>query len=211
MIRLLIIDDHPLVAGGVASMLMPDDGIEVADAATTFLAGMEKLKAGNYDVLLLDINLPDADGIEACAKVRASYPDLKIIGLTSSNEAVIISQFLSRGGNGYMLKNMNRNDLLEAIEKVLSGKIYLSDAANEKLLQQFTSLHTAIDKPPILTRREAEVLQLLGDGFTGPQIADQLFISNHTVESHRKNLMQKLQSTNAQMMLKVARKYSLIK
>ncbi len=210
MIRLLIIDDHPLVAGGVASMLMPEDSIIVAGTATNFSLGKALLTTSVFDIVLLDINLPDADGIEGCAYIRKHYPDLKIIGLTSSNEAVIISQFLSRGGNGYLLKNMDRSNLLEAIEKVLAGKIYLSETANEKLLQQFTNLHTAIDKPPVLTRREAEILQLLGDGFTGPQIAEKLFISHHTVESHRKNLMQKLHSSNAQMLLKAARKYHLI-
>lgn len=210
-INILIIDDHPLVAAGVASMLLPEDGIAIGGSARILAQGLDMLQQGNYQMVLLDINLPDTDGIEGCALIRKALPDVKILGLTSGNEPAIIARFLSEGGNGYLLKNMEREQLLEAIDRVLAGKIYLSAEANEALLQQYSSMHTAIKSVPALTRREKELLQLLAEGLNGPQIAEKLFLSPHTVESHRKNLMQKFGVSNTQALLHQARKCSMLK
>jgi DNA-binding NarL/FixJ family response regulator len=161
-------------------------------------------------VLLLDISLPDIDGIEVCKLIRKKDKALKIIALTSTNEAGIISQFLASGGNGYLLKNMERSDLLLAIDDVLKGNIYLSKAANQKILEQYHSLKDATQVLPSLTRREKEILQLLYDGLNGPQIAEKLFLSHYTVETHRKNLMQKLNVNSTQQMVKLAIEHKLI-
>ena len=105
---------------------------------------------------------------------------------------------------------MERSELLEAIDKVMDGKVYLSKAANEKVLEQFSSISSAINSIPSLTRREKELLQLLSDGLNGPQIAAKLFLSHYTVETHRKNLMQKLNVSSTQLLLKIAREKKLI-
>ena len=210
-INILIIDDHPLVAAGVASMLLPEDGIMIGGSARSVAQGLNMLQTGNYHMVLLDINLPDTDGIEGCALIRKSLPEVKILGLTSGNEPAIIARFLSEGGNGYLLKNMERQQLLEAIDRVLAGKIYLSAEANEALLQQYSSMQTAIKSVPALTRREKELLMLLSEGLNGPQIAERLFLSPHTVESHRKNLMQKFGVSNTQALLHQARKCNMLK
>ena len=133
----------------------------------------------------------------------------KILGLTSTNEAGIITGLLQRGGNGYLLKNMEREELLEAIESVLKGKVYLSKAANEKVLEQFLRLGSP-EANPVLTRREKEILQLLADGLKGPEIAEKLFLSPLTVETHRKNMFKKFNVSSVQMLLKVAREYKIL-
>ena len=210
MIRILIIDDHPLVSDGVATMVKDVDYLEVIGACKSGLEALEFLTANEPDIILLDISLPDIDGLELCSQVRKKNKLVKIIGLTSTNEAGIITQFLAKGGNGYLLKNMEREELLAAIDEVLNDKIFLSKAANQKILEQYHTVSDALKSTPVLTRREKEILQLLYDGLTGPQIAERLFLSPLTVETHRKNLLQKLNVNSTQLMLRYAKDNKLI-
>ena len=210
MITILIIDDHPLVGDGIAMMLREVETLTITEVCKTGKDAMESLSKSTPDIILLDISLPDIDGLELCSLIRKKNKHSKIIGLTSTNEAGIITQLLAKGGNGYMLKNMERSELLMAIGDVLNGKIFLSKAANQKILEQFNSVNDAVKNTPLLTRREKEVLKLLYEGLTGPQIAEKLFLSHYTIESHRKNLMQKLNVNSVQQLLKVAGENKLI-
>lgn len=204
MIRILIVDDHPLVGEGVSTMIGSSGYLSVIGICKTGAAALEQIREQEPDVVLLDINLPDTDGMELCKTIRGFNKTTRIIGLTSTNEAGIISSFLANGGNGYLLKNMEREELVKAIDEVMNGAIYLSKAANQKILEQFNSVQQAVGSKPILTRREKEILGLLYEGLTGPQIADKLFLSPFTVETHRKNLMQKLNVKTTQQLLKLA-------
>lgn len=210
MIRILIVDDHPLVGEGVSTMIGSSGYLSVIGICKTGAAALEQIREQEPDVVLLDINLPDTDGMELCKTIRGFNKTTRIIGLTSTNEAGIISSFLANGGNGYLLKNMEREELVKAIDEVMNGAIYLSKAANQKILEQFNSVQHAISAKPILTRREKEILALLYDGLTGPQIADKLFLSPFTVETHRKNLMQKLNVKTTQQLLKLAMELRLL-
>ncbi len=209
-INILIIDDHPLVTDGIKMMLKDVDYLSIAAAAKNGAEAMQFLENDEPEIILLDISLPDIDGLQLCDKIRIKNKYSKILGLTSTNDASIITQLLHRGANGYLLKNMERSELLEAIDKVMDGKIFLSKAANEKVLEQFSSISTALNNTPSLTRREKEILQLLEEGLNGPQIAEKLFLSNYTVETHRKNLMQKLNTNSLSQLLKLARDKKLI-
>ncbi|MFZ1259604.1 MAG: response regulator transcription factor [Chitinophagaceae bacterium] len=210
MITILIIDDHPLVGDGIAMMLREVETLTITEVCKTGKDAMESLSKSTPDIILLDISLPDIDGLELCSLIRKKNKHSKIIGLTSTNEAGIITQLLAKGANGYLLKNMERSELLMAIDEVLNGKIFLSKAANQKILEQFNSVNDAVKNTPLLTRREKEVLKLLYEGLTGPQIAEKLFLSHYTIESHRKNLMQKLNVNSVQQLLKVAGENKLI-
>ena len=210
MISILIIDDHPLVGDGIGTMLKNEVYLEILGICKTGKEALSFLNDRQPDIILLDISLPDIDGLELCSMIRKGNLSSKIIGLTSTNEAGIITQFLSRGGNGYLLKNMERTELLTAINEVMNGMIFLSTAANQKILEQYNSVSHALQNTPILTRREKEILQLLYRGFNGPQIAEQLFVSPFTIETHRKNLMQKLNANTTQMLLKTATELKLI-
>jgi len=210
MIRILIIDDHPLVSDGVATMVKDLDYLQVIGASKSGKEAMDFLDANNPEIILLDISLPDIDGLELCSQIRKTNKTVKIIGLTSTNEAGIITQFLARGGNGYLLKNMEREELILAIDEVMSDKIFLSKAANQKILEQYNTVSDALKSTPVLTRREKEIIHLLYEGLTGPQIAERLFLSPYTVETHRKNLLQKLNVSSTQLMLRYAKDNKLI-
>ncbi len=209
MTSILIIDDHPLVGEGISTMIRDVAWCQVTGICKNGKEALEQLKILSPDIILLDISLPDIDGLELCEKIRQVNKETRIIGLTSTNEAGIITRFLAKGGNGYLLKNMERSELIEAMEEVLKGKIFLSKAANQKILEQFHSVQDALENTPVLTRREKEILLLLAEGLNGPQIAERLFLSPYTVETHRKNLMQKLNVNTTQLLLKVAREHQL--
>jgi DNA-binding NarL/FixJ family response regulator len=199
-----------LVTDGIQMMLKDAGYLSIAGKAKNGAEALLFLENIEPEIILLDISLPDIDGLQLCDKIREKNKYSKILGLTSANDASIITQLLHRGANGYLLKNMERSELLEAIDKVMDGKIFLSKAANEKVLEQFSSVSNALNELPALTRREKELLSLLEEGLNGPQIAEKLFLSHYTVETHRKNLMQKLNVNSTQQLLKLARDKKMI-
>ena len=209
MIKILIVDDHPLVSDGIATMLRDQGSIQIVGASKTAADALAFLANEEPDIILLDISLPDMNGLELSEKIREHHKKVKIIGLTSTNEAGIITGLLQRGGNGYLLKNMERADLLVAIDTVMAGRVYLSNAANEKVLEQFQTVKLKADVP-LVTQREKEILQLLADGLNGPQIAEKLCLSPLTIETHRKNLFKKFNAHSVQLLIKIARGEKLI-
>jgi DNA-binding NarL/FixJ family response regulator len=210
MIRILIIDDHPLVRDGIKTMLKDEPSIEIVSTSKTASEALDFLSNNEPDIILLDISLPDMNGLELCEKIRSMNQQSKIIGLTSTNEAGIITGLLQRGGNGYLLKNMEREELLDAIRTVQKDKVYLSKAANEKVLEQFQHAKPVGEETKLVTRREKEILHLLADGLKGPQIAEKLFLSPLTIETHRKNLLRKFNANSVQLLLKIARENKLL-
>jgi DNA-binding NarL/FixJ family response regulator len=206
----LVVDDHPLVSDGIATMLKDAGHLQVVASCRTGAETLSFLESNVPDIILLDINLPDMDGIQLCGLIRKKNRVSKILGLTSVNETSLISNMLKQGANGYLLKNMDRTELLHAVEEVLNGKIYLSKEANARLLEQFNGLRDALENVPLVTRREKEVLALLDEGLNGPQIAERLFLSPFTVETHRKNLLLKFKVANTQQMLKAARGFKIL-
>lgn len=211
MVRIMIVDDHPLVIDGIRTMLMQETWIElvttsknISDARTFFKSG------GMVDLILLDINLPDGDGISYCEEIKAQYPGIKVIALTYLNEAAIINQIIRKGANGYLLKSMERSELFEAINKVMNDELFLSKEANAILLQMLKQYDLPPNKVPVLTRREKEIIDLLSEGLTSIEIANKLFLSNYTVDTHRKNMLQKFNVHNTQSLLKAARELGVL-
>jgi DNA-binding NarL/FixJ family response regulator len=193
-INLLIGDDHPLVTEGLTTLLGQSGHIIVRGVAATGKDILEQVNTIAADVLLLDVNLPDISGIEICLEARKLNPALKILGLSNFSERSIVLRMLHNGASGYLLKSVPIAEMVKAIEIVAGGGIYLSREAQELLTKQ--DAFNAAEKP-VLTAREKQVLQLIAEGLTSPQIAAKLFISPLTVESHRKNLMQKFKAGNA--------------
>ncbi|WEK37531.1 MAG: response regulator transcription factor [Candidatus Pseudobacter hemicellulosilyticus] len=206
MIRILIVDDHPLVTDGIRMMVMPHTYLSIAGAARTGKEALDFLDSEPpVDVILLDINLPDMDGLRICELIREKDKTVKILGLTYLNEAGIITQLIRKGANGYLLKNMDGTELLKAIDEVMNGATYLSKAANEKIIQQLQHHDLPATGVPQLTRRERDILELLMKGLTSQEIATQLFLSSYTVDTHRKNMLQKFNVRNTQSLLNVVR------
>jgi DNA-binding NarL/FixJ family response regulator len=140
--------------------------------------------------------------------IREKNKTVKILGLTYVNEAGIITQLIRKGANGYLLKSMEREELIEAINRVTDGSLYLSKAANDVVLQQLQTL--GLPSVPVLTRREKEILELLSEGLTSGEIASRLFLSNYTIDTHRKNMLQKFNVHNTQALLNAVRKTGII-
>lgn len=210
MISVFIVDDHPLVADGLSTMLKTEKDITVIGVAKTGADALKMLEKNEPDIILLDINLPDINGLDLCEKIKNSNPHSKILMLTSIDDLSIITQSFSKKANGYLLKDIDRTELLRAIDTVLEGKNYISISANQKLVESFDPINKTTPQMVALTRREKEILLLLDQGFNGPTIAEQLCLSNYTIETHRKNLMQKLGSNTTQMLLNKAREQNLI-
>ena len=157
------------------------------------------------DIVITDINMPEVSGIELTMKIRKEFPLVKVIAMSTFKERSYISQMIQHGASGYLVKSASREEIEEAILSVHEGKLYMSldislSAADK---QEMNNL-------PVLSSRETEVLQLIADGLTNPQIASKLFISLHTVDSHRKNLLTKFQVNNTAGLIKLAAKYNMI-
>lgn len=201
--RIFIVDDHYMVIEGIRSLLQNEKGIEWSGHAMNAISCLAFLQQEQPDVILMDINLPDKSGIDLCKEVKEKYPAVFIIGLSTFNQQSFIQKMMDNGASGYVLKNATREELMEAITVVEKGKTYLS----------FEVSQTMKNKPGtniVLTRREKEVLELIAEGMTNNVIAQKLFISPTTVDTHRKNLLAKLEAKNTASLIRMATQLQLI-
>ncbi|ULC58807.1 response regulator transcription factor [Flaviramulus sp. BrNp1-15] len=202
--NIAITDDHLMVLRGIESMLLDVKEIKVVGTYENGTQTLENIKKDNPDVLLLDINLPDINGIDLCKKVLKILPELKIIALTNFEETVFVKRMITNGASGYLLKNTHKMELIEAFKTVLSGKQYLQKNIQDKILNQAIGKQNSSILIPKLTRREKEVLQAISEELTTQEISEKLFISPKTVETHRMNIMSKLGAKNSVGIIKIA-------
>lgn len=195
--RVFIVDDHYMVIEGIRSLLQNEKGIEWTGHAMNADSCLAFLKKQLPDVILMDINLPDKSGIDLCKEVKEKYPSVFIIGLSTFNQQSFIQKMMDNGASGYVLKNATQEEITKAIETVMKGKTYLSEEATQTLRKENGA-------NIVLTRREKEVLELIADGMTNAEIAQKLFISVTTVDTHRKNLLTKLEAKNTAALVKIA-------
>lgn len=207
MAKIIIIDDHPIVSDGLTNLLSNRDDMEVVACYDTGLAGLEGINNLKPHVVLLDINLPDISGVEICKQIRKTDTQVGIIALSMHNGRAVIRSILQSGANGYVLKNSVGQEIILAIQAILNGQKYLCTKSKEIM---YSHQKGDLVEIPHITRREKEILELVGKGLTTGQIATQLFISFHTVESHRKNLIEKFEVTSMSAVVNLATKYGLI-
>ncbi len=198
-----IVDDHYMVIEGIRSLLQSEEDIEWVGHATNAASCLSFLKQQQPAVILMDINLPDKNGIELCKEVKQLYPAIAVLGLSTFNQQAIIRNMVDNGASGYVLKNATKEELLEAIAAVASGKDYLS-------MEVALSLRESDDAMPPITKREKEVLKLIAEGLTNAEIAGQLFISILTVNTHRRSLLEKFDAKNTAILIGKAAKQGLI-
>jgi len=211
MIRLFITDDHSIVIFGIRRALEAYSDIQVVDTAQTARETEQKLEKLDVDVLLLDVHLPDQDGVDLCRTLLQAHPDLKIIGLTTFTQVSFIAEMLRNGAEGYLFKNTSEEELAAAIRKVHGGEQYLSNEVQKRLIAKATRRKTERQAfIPKLTRREKEVLELIVAEHTNQEIAAKLFITVSTVETHRMNLCTKLNARNTAGLVRNAIKFDLI-
>ena len=201
--KLFIVDDHYMVIEGIRSLLQGEKDIEWMGHAMNASSCLAFLKHQEPDVILMDINLPDKSGIDLCKEVKALYPAVAILGLSTFNQQPVIRNMMDNGASGYVLKNATKEEILTAITTVSMGKTFLSFEAVQ-------SLRETANEAPVITRREKEVLQLIAEGLTNAEIATQLFISIPTVNTHRKSLIEKFNATNTAMLIARAMKRGIL-
>lgn len=210
MIEIAITDDHTIVIEGIRTMLKSNKEIVISNSFTNLndtFNGLDK----SIKVLLLDINLPDGNGITACKDLLQKFPNLHIIALTNFEDVSFIKQIIKNGAMGYLLKNTGKNELVTAIKTVLEGERYLPQNIQEMLLNEsLGKASTSSFFIPKLTSREKEILDLIIKEYTTEEIAEKIFISVKTVESHRSNLIQKLGVKNSAGLVRVAFEKGLI-
>lgn len=202
--KVFIADDHYMVIEGIRSLLQHEKNIEWMGHAMNAASCLAFLKQQLPDVILMDINMPDKNGIDLCKEVKEKYPSVFILGLSTFNQQSFIQKMMDNGASGYLLKNATQEELMEGIETVIKGKTYLSDEAAQSLRKNENA------GVPVLTRREKEVLELIADGMTNNEIAAKLFISVTTVDTHRKNLLAKFDAKNIASLVKTAVQMQLI-
>lgn len=202
MINLLVADDHQVVIDGLRSLLSLEADFNVVGEALNGKMVLEALKDQKVDVVLLDINMPVMDGIETAKFMREHYPDVKILILTMYNKPEFIRNILEAGASGYVLKNAGKEELIDAIRKVEKGEEYFSISVTKTMMESFRS---GSDSNKVeLTKRERGVLTLIAEGDKTSEIAEKLLISTHTVDTHRYNLLSKLNIKNTAGLVRYA-------
>jgi DNA-binding NarL/FixJ family response regulator len=207
MISVFIVDDHPVVIEGIHSLLQNVKGIEWAGHAMNAESCLGYFVNNTANVVLMDISMPGMDGIELCAIMKDKYPGIMILGLSTFNQGLYIKKMVENGASGYILKNSSKDELIKAIHAVYEGFIYFSGEVG-MTLQEYQK--SAARELPVLTAREKEILELIAEGYTNPQIAEKIFLSQFTVDSHRKNLLAKLGVKNTACLIKLAVERKLI-
>lgn len=190
-IRILIVDDHGVLRAGLRALLNSEADLEVVGEAVDGSDGLEQAARLQPDVVLLDISMPGMSGIEVTRRLAGQFPEIRILLLTIHEDTSLLREAIQAGAAGYILKRAVETELIDAIRAVAAGKIYVHPAMTRALLEE--------QQPPVrktpevtLTQRERDVLRLLVKGYTNRQIADELTLGVRTVESHRANLMTKL-------------------
>ncbi len=222
MIRTVIADDHQLFTEGLKNILRRTDKFEfqIIGEAENGRDLLPILKRTYPDLLLLDLNMPEADGLDVLDAIRENYGDMKILALTMYDEAKLVKSAFKAGVDGYILKNSDPYELINAIDEVLKGKTYIgvgvqlvgarangttfmADKEKSKFEDKFIQKYN-------LTKREIEILKLISQAFSNKEIAQELFISDQTVSVHRKNIMRKLNVSNIAGLIKIAYDNSIV-
>ena len=209
MIRVFIVDDHVLIRDGLRTLLTADPLFAIVGEASNGQELLDQLPTLSTDVVLLDLNMPVLDGLATTHRLRAEYPHLRILLLSMMTHEQTIGEALAAGAHGYVLKNAGKYEVVAALQSVAAGKRFLCSEIGLGLLEKFLVQepnHSRAALPPglALTHREREILQLVATGLTNQQIADQLFTSRRTVESHRQHLLEKTGAKNTPALVKYA-------
>ncbi len=206
-IKIIIADDHQLFRNGLNAILQSEEGTIVVGEADTGAALLRLLEAKEADIVLLDISLPDGSGLDFLSQIKAHFPSVKCIMLTMHEELHYIKESLKKGAFGYLLKDTNEIELREAIRGVYLGKRHFKNKISELLLEDMSAPG---NPSPILSDREVEIVRMVAEGRITKEIADKLFISVRTVETHRSRIMKKLGAANASEMINAAYRRKLI-
>ena len=191
-IKLMIVDDHPVVRDGLVSILERQDDFQVVGQASNGLEAVERVLALQPDVILMDLRMPELDGVEAMRRISSERPETRFIVLTTYDSDQYIFDAIEAGAKGYLLKDTSREDLFEAVRAVHRGESGIEPGVAARVLDRFAQLSREEAQAPLLSEREVEVLQLMAKGSANKEIAVSLSITDSTVKTHVANIFQKL-------------------
>ncbi|QJB31575.1 response regulator transcription factor [Chitinophaga oryzae] len=206
-IVLAIVDDHPIVIEGLRTLLKEEPQITIAGSFTRGRDFMDFLQHNKVDLVLLDIMLPDTSGMDLCRDIKKMSPDTVVLALSNHTERSIILQILQNGASGYLVKNVSSTELLNCLKEALKGEIAFSKEVKEIITRP---AQHEFKQVPTLTRREKQILQLVSQGKTTPMMAQELNVSPLTIETHRRNLLQKFDVKNVAELMMAAVQHKMI-
>ncbi|MFW5793045.1 MAG: response regulator transcription factor [Bacteroidota bacterium] len=210
-IKVVIVDDHKLVTDCISLFLMGADRIDVIGIAHSGQEALDLLKTVKPDVMLLDISMPNMSGIETTAAIKKNFSDIKILILSMHSDYNNISDAIDVGADGYVPKDVSSEELVEAIQTIHSGKNFFHTTISEEIVKNYANKKKkASGLMPSLTKRELEVLQLFAEGYNNSEIAEKLFLSVRTIESHKNHILQKTNMKNSVELIKYAIKNKII-
>ncbi|WP_139921439.1 response regulator transcription factor [Hymenobacter sp. DG01] len=209
MIRIALADDHAIIRDGIRALLMGETDLQVAAEASNGRQLLELLAGNPVDVVLLDINMPEMDGHETIRQLQQHHPGVRVLVLSMLSHEEYVNRMLEAGALGYVLKNVSKAEILFAIRSVAAGRRFLCTELGVDLLHKLRGRGERQSageekKSPALSRRETEVLKLIGEGFTTGEIAEKLFTSKRTIETHRQNIIEKTQVRNTAALIRYA-------
>ncbi|TRX60034.1 response regulator transcription factor [Fulvivirga sp. M361] len=211
-VNVFIVDDHSLIREGIKSSLENFRTVTVVGEAANGKQALAELAKQSVDIVLMDISMSVMDGIEATRKIRKLFPDLKVLALTMHDDNSHILKMMKAGALGYVLKSENSKNLVKAIETVAKGQTYFGKKVSDTMMNHLMSVKTKKSTFGFsqLTKREVEILRHIAEGLTNPEIAKKLFIGHRTVDTHRRNLIQKLNVKNTAGLVRVAIKNGVV-
>ncbi len=204
--HLYIVDDHQIIVDGIRSLLSDECKISIVGFSNNPLKVIGELQSIKVDVLLTDVNMPYMSGVELSRAIKKQYPLIKIICLSMYGDREAVTEMISAGVSGYVLKNTGKEELMEAIERVANGKTYYSEEVMQELIKPKITDSVACR----LTNREIELIRFIEKEYSNKQIAQHLFISERTVETHRKNIFRKTQTQSIVGLIKYAYEHKII-
>ncbi len=212
-IKVMIVDDQQIIIDGITALLKIERNIKICGGCNNPQLLTEKITECDPNVILMDFNMPGKDGIECLKEVHTLWPEMKVLMLTGYDDLALIREALKNGAAGYVKKNIDKEELLKAIVTVVSGSRFLDSSVQEKIIQSFIDTESGPNASTfsgnvnsILSKREQEVLRLIVDGKKSLEIAEQLFISINTVDTHRKNILAKCEVKNTAQLVAIANK-----
>lgn len=198
-LKIYIVDDHQMLIDGLKALLSDEKHISLVGENTSAKVALKEVGEYRPDIVLTDINMPEMDGIELTREIKKQQPEVKVIALSMYGERETISDMLKAGVSAYILKNTGKQELLKAIEKVASGGTFFSDEVSAEMMRTYPEQAA---KEISLSQREIEVIELIAQEYTNARIAEALFISERTVETHRKNIFRKTDTKSVIGLLK---------
>lgn len=213
MINIILADDHQIIIDGISNLLQDEPDMKVVADCKNGQEVLEQLATLSIDVLLLDLDMPIMNGFECAQQVQKKFPNVKIAILTMHEEKALIQKFIEFGVKGYFLKTINKSELVHAIKTIAGGGEYFPSDVTKALLRKETITPNITQSPLLasLTEREIEIIRLVSQGFSNKEIADKLFISPRTSDTHRTNIMRKLDLHNVAEMVRFAFQNKLVK